>query len=103
MTGQGGLEQRAMRLEREVTSEALQGLASAVTVKEMTEHYQAEQAAIQRLYASGENELAFEREKVLTQMQIDAAIRIAEMEADAGFWDSFLGVIGDVASSVILR
>lgn len=97
-----GLEQRVMRAEREQTSENITKLKSAVTVQEMTEAYNAEQAAIQRLYENGETDLAFQRQVVLTSMQIQAAYRIAEMQQSGNIMASLFSSIGRIATIPVM-
>lgn len=96
--GDSPLGERGRRAEREVTAIQEGQLASGLLINELDQTFKAESDAIQRLFMSGENELAFVRQAHLLQMQLDAALKIAEMESDASMWGSVGSFFGDLAT-----
>jgi hypothetical protein len=97
---QSGLSERVRRAERETTAFAEADLESRVRITEMDEMFKAEQQAIDRLFASGENELGYFRQVRLLQIQAQYAKELAEIQSGNAFFNmlgSALGTLGTIA------
>lgn len=99
--GDSVVGERARAQERELSARMYQQTASQLLSGELQRSFAAEQAAIDRLFQSGQGEVAFQRQWQLAQRQINASVQIAEMQADSSLWGDIFGAIGEVAGAVI--
>jgi len=93
---ESGLGERVRRAERETTAFAEADLESRVRIEEMGETFKAEQSAIERLYQSGEANLAYLRQVRLIGIQAQYARELAELESG----NAFFGAIGEAVSTI---
>jgi len=99
--GESVVGERARAQERELSARMYQQTASQLLSGELQRTFAAEQAAIDRLFQSGQAELAFGRQWQLTERQLAASIQIAEMQADSSLWGDIFGAVGEVAGAVL--
>lgn len=92
----------AFRAEERATTSAQEAqLTGTLNIEALSEGFRAEQDAINRLFQNGENDLAYHRQVRLTQMQLDAAERIAEMQASASLWGDIMKGIFSLGAAAI--
>lgn len=99
---ESGLGERVRRAERETTAFAESDLESRVRIAEMDETFRAEQQAIERLYASGENELAFHRQVRLLGIQAQYARELAEIESGGKWWNALGSALGTIGGAALM-
>ena len=99
--GRSALGERARRAGREATTMAEEQFQSKVLIEQFDQEFKAEQAAIDRLFQSGQAELAFLRQIRLIDRQAHWQIELAKLEQGNQAWEAFGGFISDFFGPVV--